>query len=274
MKRVVLLIIAICVLASFVQNGSDTRTRFFPKVELKAERIPDKENLWVFILAGQSNMAGRGFVEPQDTIPAKRVLTINKKGEIIIAKEPLHFYEPNMTGLDCGLSYGKTIIGQIPDSVSILLIPCAVGGSSISHWLGDSVYRNVQLLTNFREKVEIGRRHGQLKGILWHQGEGDANEADIPYYKERLQKLLAEFRKIAGDNKLPVLIGELGVFSEDNKNWQKINEQIRLYASTDSNAIIIKTSDLKEKGDKVHFNSEGQRILGKRFADEYIKLKK
>jgi len=33
------------------------------------ERIPAKENVWVFMLAGQSNMAGRDFVEPQDTLP-------------------------------------------------------------------------------------------------------------------------------------------------------------------------------------------------------------
>src|SRR5690606_21827038 len=138
------------------------------------EQLPDKENLWVFILAGQSNMAGRGFVEPQDTIPTERVLTINKKGEIIVAKEPLHFYEPTMTGLDCGLSFGKELVEQLPGSVSILLLPTAVGGSSIQRWLGDSSFRDVPLYANFEEKVHIGKNHGTIKGILWHQGENDA----------------------------------------------------------------------------------------------------
>ena len=30
------------------------------------------------------------------------------------------------------------------------------------------------------------------------------------------------------------------------------------------------TFDLKDKGDKIHFNSEGQRIMGQRFAIEYL----
>ena len=109
--------------------GQDTneRTQFFPKVELAVENIPNKENLWVFILAGQSNMAGRGLVGPQDTVPNNRVYTLNKQGNIIFAKEPLHFYEPTMAGLDSGLSFGKALIKHIPDSISVLLIPTAVG---------------------------------------------------------------------------------------------------------------------------------------------------
>ena len=54
----------------------------------------NKENVWVFIMAGQSNMAGRGIVEAEDTISDKRIFSINKDGQIIIAKEPIHFYEP------------------------------------------------------------------------------------------------------------------------------------------------------------------------------------
>ncbi|MCE5345511.1 MAG: sialate O-acetylesterase [Bacteroidales bacterium] len=270
MMKKILIILTIYLLVPYLLRSQDIRTQFFPKTELKAENIPDKENLWVFILAGQSNMAGRGLVEPQDTIPSERILTINKNGEIIVAKEPLHFNEPSMAGLDCGLSFGKSMIRQLPDSISILLIPVAVGGSSISQWTGDSIFRKVQLLTNFREKVMLGQRYGLIKGILWHQGENDANQIDIPLYKNRLTALFGKFREISGNKNLPILIGELGSYSENNENWKKINEQIRLYSSTDNNTIIISTTDLKEKGDKVHFNSEGQRMMGQRFADGYI----
>jgi hypothetical protein len=122
---------------------------------LKAKFIPDKQNVWVFILAGQSNMAGRGKVEPDDTIPNTRILSINKNGDLIIAKEPLHFYEPSMTGLDCGLSFGKTLLKHIPDSITILIIPTAVGGSSISQWINDSIFRNVTLFSNFSKQSII-----------------------------------------------------------------------------------------------------------------------
>ncbi len=231
-----------------------------------------KENVWVFIMAGQSNMAGRGIVEPADTVPDKRILSINKEGQIIIAKEPLHFYEPERMGLDCGLSFAKTLIKKIPDNVSILMIPTAVGGSSIRQWLGDSTYRNVKLFSNFLSKVEIAKQNGIIKGILWHQGESDANEKDIPFHKERLHLLFSKFRAEVGNNELPVLLGELGSFSENPANFNLINKAIHDYAAEDKNSSVISTKDLKDKGDHLHFDSKGQRTMGKRFANAYLSM--
>jgi hypothetical protein len=248
------------------------RTTYFPKrIEAMSNNIK-KENVWVFIMAGQSNMAGRGAVEPEDTVPDKRILSINKDGGIIIAKEPLHFYEPERTGLDCGVSFAKALLKKIPDSVSILIIPTAVGGSSISQWLGDSVYRNVKLFSNFLSKLEIAKQNGIIKGILWHQGESDANEKDIPLYKQRLHLLFSKFRSAIGNNELTVLLGELGSFSENPVNFNLINKAIHEYASEDKNSAVISTKDLKDKGDNLHFNSNGQRTMGKRFAKAYLNM--
>src|SRR5690554_5708199 len=233
--------------------------------------MPSKDPVWVFLLAGQSNMAGRGLVEPQDTVTSKRILSINKAGELIPAKEPLHFYEPKMAGLDCGLSFAKELLNDIPEDVSILLIPTAVGGSSISQWLGDSIHREVPLLTNFLEKVEIGKEEGVIKGILWHQGESDANERDIPLYKDRLSRLFGIFREAVGNEHLPILIGELGRFSKNDENWSKINDQMAAYALSDPFVRIVNTDDLNHKGDGVHFDSAGQRAMGQRFAQSYLR---
>lgn len=230
-----------------------------------------KENIWVFIMAGQSNMAGRGIVESEDTITDKRILSVNKDGQIVIAKEPLHFYEPERIGLDCGLSFAKTLITKIPDSVSILIIPTAVGGSSIRQWLGDSVFRNVKLFSNFLAKVDIAKQNGVIKGILWHQGESDANEINIPLHKERLGLLFSKFRDAVGNKELPVLMGELGSFSGNRENFDLINKSFHEYATGDKNSSVISTGDLKDKGDQLHFNSVGQRTMGKRFAETWLK---
>jgi hypothetical protein len=268
----ILLIMGLCFLVPCKKNDNEPRTHNFPKNEIKADKLPKRENTWVFILSGQSNMAGRAHVEPQDTIPSDRVFTINKNGEVIIAKEPLHYYEPSMTGLDCGLSFGNELIKHIPDSISILMIPTAVGGSSIGQWLGDSTFRNVQLFTNFNNNIVIGKQYGTIKGVLWHQGETDAKSPnDIKLYKNRLVELFIKFRKTVKNEKLPIIVGELGSFSKNSDNWKHLNNQIELYVSSDSNASIVRTSDLKDRGDKLHFDSEGQRLLGKRFANEYIK---
>ena len=255
---------------SYGQDKSE-RTQFFPKEELSVNNIPDKENIWVFILAGQSNMAGRGLVEPQDTVPNNRVYALNGKGNIIIAKEPLHFYEPSMAGLDSGLSFGKSLIKHIPDSISVLLVPTAVGGSSISQWLNDSIHREVKLFSNFKRMAELGMQYGTVKGILWHQGESDAKTKEAPLYQSKLSELIYQFRKVVGNQETTVVIGQLGSYST-NPLWSKINDHIKYYVSTDPNSGMINTQDLKDKGDKVHFDSKAQRVLGERYANEFIKL--
>jgi len=268
--RIILVLLIFLNFISCITQPAD-RTKYFPKqVEIVTE-AKNKKNVWVFILAGQSNMAGRGFVEPEDTMPVKRLLTINESGQLIIAKEPLHFYEPTLTGLDCGYSFGTTLIKSIPDSISVLLIPTAVGGSSISQWLGDSVHRNVKLFSNFLDKLEIGKKYGIIKGILWHQGESDANEKDIPLYPKRLSELIERFRTSAGNSDLPVLLGELGSFSNDKENWKLINKAIKEYSIHDKHTTVISTADLEHKGDDIHFDSKGQRLMGKRFAEAYLK---
>lgn len=231
----------------------------------------DKKETWVFVMAGQSNMAGRGMIEPEDTITDKRILSINKDGQLILAKEPLHWYEPERTGLDCGFSFGKSLINHLPDSISVLLIPVAVGGSSISQWIGDSLWRGIRLFSNFKEKTTIAKQHGTIQGILWHQGESDANENDIPKYKERLSDLFYMFRTETVDNSLPILIGELGSFSKNPEQFKSINKAINDYSIFDKHVAVIPTGDLDHKGDSLHFNSDAQREMGKRFAETYMK---
>lgn len=212
-------------------------------------------------------MAGRGIVAPMDTIPDKRIITISKEGEWILAKEPLHFYEPALSGLDCALAFGKEMLEQVPDSVTIALLPCAVGGSAIQHWLGDSLYRGVHLLSNFRDKVEHAGKVGTLKGILWHQGESEARPERIEVHQQNLKELISKFREIAGNDQLPVMMGELKPFREKYMSpYGAINQSLHRLAAGDPDCMIVGTDDLACKADSIHFNAEGLRIMGWRFA--------
>jgi hypothetical protein len=258
------------VFASIIANAQVERTQYFYRNVEYPQRLPKKKNVWIFIMAGQSNMAGRGFVEPQDTVSNPRILSINKNNEIILAKEPLHFYEPNLTGLDCGLSFGRQLIQDIDRSIKVLLIPTAVGGSSTYQWLGDSLHRNVKLLSNFKQRVEAAKKYGTVKGILWHQGESDTDSSSILGYDERLEKIFTQFRIIVGDVNLPIILGELGSFSNNQANWDRINKAIQNYILRDEHAFVVETRDLKSKEDKIHFTSEGQRLMGERMAKKFV----
>ncbi len=235
---------------------------------------PKKEK-WIFILAGQSNMAGRGLVEPKDTITDAGIFTLDKEMELVVAKEPLHFYEPKLTGLDCGLSFAKELRSQLPTNIEIVLIPCAVGGSSIDQWLNDSSHRNVKLYSNFKHRVNHAKSIGSIKGILWHQGESDAHPTKLPLYQNKLEQLFQKFRTDIADDRLPILVGELGDYAEPkerNNNWKALNDILYKVVEKDENISIISSKGLKSNPDMVHFNSEAQRELGRRFAKKFLKV--
>jgi hypothetical protein len=272
MNRYKHLFILIISLAACKSVKKQERTTYFPKQDTHVIDVPKKSETLVFILAGQSNMAGRGFVRPRDTIASDRILTINQKGALILAKEPLHFYEPTRTGLDCGLSFAKTLLKSIPDNITILLIPTAVGGSSLRQWINDSTYRSVQLLTNFKQKVALGKMYGTIAGILWHQGESEANATNIPLFKNNLATLFTSFRSIVGNPELPILVGELGQFEPNATNKMMINQQLLELKNKDLFTALISSKNLQCMSDSVHFNSKSQRLLGKRYARAFVKI--
>ncbi|MCC5927360.1 MAG: sialate O-acetylesterase [Bacteroidetes bacterium] len=266
MKIALLLITAF--LLAFIQT--DDRTRYFPIAVEYPEALPEKHNLWIFMMAGQSNMAGRGQVEPQDTLSHPRVFTLDRNGNIVLAKSPLHYLEPTRTGLDLGHRFGYTLITQLPDSISVLLVPTAVGGSAISQWLDDELFRGVHLRTNFREQLDAAMQRGTPKAVLWHQGESDANDRNIPYYQDRITELFRLFREYAGNEQLPVILGELGLHDKNAVNRARINDVIHDYAANDPRSAVVPTTDLSHIGDSTHFSSEALRTMGERYAQTYL----
>lgn len=256
-------------------QDNNLKNNTFPSVKESFKDFPEKEKVWVFIMAGQSNMAGRGVVEPQDTIPVKGVISLDNKNNWLIAKEPLHLYQPELTGLDSGLSFGKTLKNNIPNDVVIALVPCAVGGSSIEDWSNDSIFKGIRLKSNFEERVKEAKKIGVIKGILWHQGEANAFENRTEGYREKLEALFAYFRRFIENDELPIFVGELGSYpvkDDIRLNCHKINYDIIQITESDKNTYLIHTEDLTFKEDHVHFDSKSQRILGERYAQKFLNI--
>ena len=230
-------------------------------------------NIWIFLMAGQSNMAGRGGIEPQDLVSNERIIAINSRNQWVEAKEPLHFYEPNAAGLDCGKSFAQELLAKVPDSVTIALVPCAVGGSSVFQWVDNEEHRGVTLLSNFSQKVALAKKKGAIKGILWHQGERNANAGDLPNYSDALLGLFTKFRTAVTNDDLPIVMGELGRFAEPEEKaayFDDINTLLLKIAEGDDRLFLVSSEGLDHKGDNLHFNSAAQRELGKRYAEVMI----
>src|ERR1700722_12544886 len=94
----------------------------------------------LFLLIGQSNMAGRGVVEEQDKEIIPGVFMLNKEMAWVPAIDPLHFDKPAVAGVGLGRTFAKTLQWASPGA-PIGLIPAAFGGTSLDEWKpGDKLY--------------------------------------------------------------------------------------------------------------------------------------
>jgi pimeloyl-ACP methyl ester carboxylesterase len=230
-------------------------------------KLPSRERFHLYLLIGQSNMAGRGVIEAQDQEPHSRVLKFTKENTWAVALDPLHFDKPAVAGVGLGSSFGRAIAEANPE-VTIGLIPCAVGGTPLSRWQKEG-----DLYKQAVERATAATKDGTLKGILWHQGESDAgSEATAKNYGERLAVMIGDLRAELDAKDAPFVAGRLGEFlarqSKDGKpsHWPLVNEQLDSLPQRVPGTAVVSSADLKHKGDGVHFDSASLRELGKRYA--------
>ncbi|KAF0180647.1 MAG: hypothetical protein FD161_741 [Limisphaerales bacterium] len=236
-------------------------------------KLPAKERLHLYLLIGQSNMAGRGVVEEQDKIPPPRVLKFTKENAWAPAIPPLHFDKPAIAGVGLGSSFGRAMAEANPDA-TIGLIPCAVGGTPLSRWS-----KGGDLYAQALERAKLALKDGTLKGILWHQGEADSgNEQLAKSYGERLAKMVKDLRADLGAGEVPFVAGKLGEFlkreDKDGKPslWPKVNEQIGAISKSVPNTAAVESAGLMPKSDVVHFDTPSLREFGQRYAEAMRKL--
>lgn len=248
----------------------------FPTFREQVSRLPSKENFHIFILAGQSNMAGRGFVQPEDTVANHRILTMNKDNQWEYAKEPLHYYEPERAGLDCGMSFAQKMVAKSGKNVVIGLLPCAIGGSSIGQWLNDSTYRGVTLYSNLLKRIHEAQQYGIIKGMLWHQGESNANEKGFKNFKTNAIQFFNNLRTDTDMANLPIYAGTIGSFlrKQEFPLASNINATLNELPTYLNQFYLVTTNGLEPKSDTIHFNTESQRLLGERYAKMVLRPKK
>lgn len=228
--------------------------------------LPKKESLHLYLLIGQSNMAGRGAVEEVDKKPHERVLMFTKDQKWAPALDPLHFDKP-IAGVGLGSTFGRVMADANP-GVTIGLVPCAVGGTPLERWQkGKDLYEAALV------RIKAAMKDGTLKGILWHQGENDSGDLEKSQtYATRLATMVNDWRKDLGTPNVPFVAGKLGEFlsetSKDGKpvHWKLVNEQIAQIPTLVKNAAVVDSSGLKHKGDVVHFDSASLREFGRRYA--------
>ncbi|KAI3522205.1 hypothetical protein L2E82_17586 [Cichorium intybus] len=228
----------------------------------------------VFILAGQSNMAGRGgvidgnwdgIIPPEIQSSPGKILRLGGDLSWEDAEEPLHAdIDVNKTcGVGPGMAFANALLrGDRRRFPVVGLVPCAIGGSGIDEWSrGGRLYE--RLVRRAAVAVEDG---GEIKAVLWFQGERDTiNITDAESYKGKLQRLYIDLRT---DLKSPLLtVIQVALASGEGEYIEKVREAqqgIEL-----PNVITVDAKGLQLQPDGLHLSTHAQVQVGEMLAHAY-----
>ena len=225
------------------------------------------QHLDIFLLIGQSNMAGRAqiLVPDYDTLSGAWLYKGDSSATWEPAVNPLNKYstirrELSVQQLSPGYYFAKKMMADRP-GVPLGLVVNARGGTSIDLWgTGTQYYR--EALRRTKEAM----RNGTLKAILWHQGETDVKK--YRDYPDKITALINALRSEFNNPDLPFIAGEV---APEKPFRAEFNDMLRKTLATIPHTAVVSSSGLTTY-DSTHFDTPSMRILGERYALETEKL--
>ncbi len=249
----------------------------------------------IFILAGQSNMTGRGDASELPEFLQKIQMDVQyyyycgfgadesppkeSFGWVLLGPCEKHDSTP---GPHFGpeITFGRMVADRWKDR-EVGIIKVAIGATSLSKdWAPDA--RSGRLLYRFlvrkvREALSELTDRGEvvrLGGMIWMQGESDAtNRLSAESYKKHLEDFILRIREDFRVPQLPFIIGQI----VDRTNPQMVYADLVRKAQQEVATVVswverVSTDDLADCGDGTHFDSKAYQELGQRFAESVLKL--
>jgi hypothetical protein len=239
---------------------------------------PQLEKTLIFVLAGQSNMSGRGEVKelPESLRNGdSRVWMYSNAGAWVPAREPVD-NPKNQTdkvsedgaGVGPGLSFGVALAQRTP-GVRIGLLPCAKGGSTIDSW--KPAPSRDTLFGSCAARIKEARAYGDIAGVLWYQGEVD--RPDPGHWRDAFPGLVEAFRREIGP-RAPFVYTRLGDLAGRYKDKQSELQAFRAMQEGISlpNAVMVDAGGLELSAGGIHLTTAGYVILGQRYAEAMAAL--
>ncbi|XP_059454899.1 probable carbohydrate esterase At4g34215 [Corylus avellana] len=235
-------------------------------------------NLSIFLLAGQSNMSGRGgnhndtknIVRWDGKIPPecasnKNILRLNANKTWVPAHEPLHkdIDVLKTCGIGPGMPFANEILSKVPTFGTIGLVPCAIGGTRIAMW-GRGTVLNNRLVDRAKASLNGG---GKIRALLWFQGESDTSDNDSKLYKGRLENFINNLRQDLNISNLPVIM--VAICSADQGPYMNRIRSIQL----NYNDTYVKTVDAMGSTflkDQKHLDTKSQIQVGHKLAAAFL----
>jgi len=224
----------------------------------------------LFLLIGQSNMAGRGTMTflYLDTLSNVFLLTPNSGMEK--ACNPLNKYsnirkDIKIQQVGPGYGFSKKLVSVT--GANIGLIVNARGGTSIDSWeKGNSNHYYEKTLSRMKSAL----KWGSLKAILWHQGEGDSKHPET--YMKKLADLVQNLRTDLNSSNVLFVAGEIAYWRNNGNGSTAFNEMINTISTYIPNSTNVSAQGLTPLIDfsDPHFDAKSQLILGERYADKVL----
>ncbi|MCR4859358.1 MAG: acetyl xylan esterase [Bacteroidales bacterium] len=248
----------------------------------------------IYLCFGQSNMEGAARLGPQDLEGVDgrfRMMAAvdfpemgRVRGEWYPAVPPL--CRPG-TGLTPADWFGRTMVENLPENIRVGVIHVAVGGCHIETFLPDSIDNYVRnrapdwmkgILAAYGNDpygrlISLARKaqqDGVIKGILVHQGESNTGQADWPEQLKRVYDNILRDLDLQGEV-VPLLVGEV-VNGDRGGICAAMNPIIDAVPQTIPQAHVISSSGCGVGPDLLHFNSDGYREMGRRYASTMLRL--
>jgi len=226
-----------------------------------AESPAPPRKLDVYLLIGQSNMAGRAPIGEAEAGVIDGAFLLDAKDQWEGAKNPLNRHSTIRKGLGMqkmnpGYTFAKAML-EASDGVSVGLVVNAKGGTKIEEWAkGTKFYEEAV------RRTRIAAKTGKLQGVLWHQGESNGGNPDG--YLEKLKSLIENLRKDLGAPDLPFVAGQVN-------NLPVINDQVAKLPELVPHTGFVRSEGLTAM-DRWHFDAKSMKLLGERYAGEMRKL--
>lgn len=223
-----------------------------------------------FLMVGQSNMAGRGFLKDVPLICNEHIKML-RNGRWQIMMEPINYDRP-YAGIGPAASFAAAWCRKNKNE-EIGLIPCAEGGASINDWSVEGPLFKHAIL-----QAKLAQQSSKLEGILWHQGESDSTPGSYKLYYEKFSEIIEAFRRELSEPDISIIIGEIGDYlgsgflGEYFSQYHKVNQVLRDFTNTHKNCYFVTALGLTPNPDGIHLNAISQRIFGVRYFEAYDKL--
>ncbi|MER3376543.1 MAG: alpha/beta hydrolase-fold protein [Allomuricauda sp.] len=250
-------------------------------------------NFHIYLSLGQSNMEGNARIEAQDTVDINdrfKVLQAvdcpdlnREKGQWYTAVPPLSRCKTGLTPTDY---FGRTLVEKLPDSIKVGVINVAVGGCKIELFDKDNYKEYVSTAPDWLknmvaeydgnpygrlvEMAKIAQKDGVIKGILLHQGESNTGDTLWPKKVKIVYDNILEDLDLEA-SKTPLLAGEM-VHADQGGICASMNKIVATLPETIPNAHIVSSKGCPDAKDNLHFNAEGYRMLGRRYAIKLLNV--